>query len=282
MRVFVSWSGERSQRAAAAICEWLPMVIQSVKPYMSSEDIDKGARWSSEIAAELEQAKFGIICVTQENLDAQWLNFEAGALSTSYGKGKVAPLLIGVPTSSLRGPLVQFQATSYDRADVLRLVKSVNDSCEESSLDGTMIENVFNTWWPQLEKKLDAIVGEESDEATEPKRSTEDILVEILNVVRSQQRLLSSPSDLVPREYLRSMLKSDISARRGHLVYRDLARRWREVELAAVGSSDSDDSLIDAIGGLRKPLEYVIRRFGNPNDLDVTEDLLLGEFEGGS
>ena len=42
MRVFVSWSGDVSHRVAIAFKEWLPLVIQSIDPYVSSEDNRKG------------------------------------------------------------------------------------------------------------------------------------------------------------------------------------------------------------------------------------------------
>ena len=42
--VFISWSGARSKLIADTLYEWLPMVVQSVKPWMSSHSIDKGSR----------------------------------------------------------------------------------------------------------------------------------------------------------------------------------------------------------------------------------------------
>jgi TIR domain len=83
MKVFISWSGGVSHRVAVALRDWLPYVLQSVDPYVSSEDIEKGARWSNEVGRELESTSYGILCVTRENLDSRWLNFEAGALSKS-------------------------------------------------------------------------------------------------------------------------------------------------------------------------------------------------------
>jgi len=65
MKVFLSWSGELSHKVSVIFRDWLPSVIQSVDPYVSSEDIDKGARWSTDIAKELEESSYGVLCVTK-------------------------------------------------------------------------------------------------------------------------------------------------------------------------------------------------------------------------
>ena len=83
MKVFISWSGNQSKAIASEFKEWIPAVIQAVKPYFSFNDINKGSRWATEISLELEQSKVGLTCLTRENLEALWIMFEAGALSKS-------------------------------------------------------------------------------------------------------------------------------------------------------------------------------------------------------
>ena len=102
MKVFLSWSGHKSHQVALAFRDWLPSVIQSVTPYVSSEDIDKCARWSTDIAKELENSSFGILCVTKDNIEAPWLLFEAGALSKMMGKSAVCPFLFDIKMSEIR------------------------------------------------------------------------------------------------------------------------------------------------------------------------------------
>ena len=81
MKVFLSWSGEKSRAVAEALREWLPKVLQEVEPLMSSEDISAGVRWQYLISEALEGSSVGILCVTRENQSAPWLNFEAGAIA---------------------------------------------------------------------------------------------------------------------------------------------------------------------------------------------------------
>ena len=54
MKVFLGWSGDTSHKVALALHAWLPRVIQTIIPYVSSEDIAKGARWIPDIAKELQ------------------------------------------------------------------------------------------------------------------------------------------------------------------------------------------------------------------------------------
>lgn len=163
MKVFISWSGQISHKLAIALRDWLPSVIQSIEPYVSSEDIDKGARWSTDIAGALDHSAFGILCVTGGNMEAPWLNFEAGALSKSIDKGNVCPFLFGVKRSEVQGPLLQFQSTICEKEDVLKLVKSLNLSCQAEGIgiDEKRLENTFDIWWPRFQEKLDDISGEE-------------------------------------------------------------------------------------------------------------------------
>ena len=111
MKVFLSWSGHKSHQVALVLRDWLPSVIQSIMPYVSSEDIDKGARWSTDIAKELEDSTYGILCVTKENLEAPWLLFEAGALSKMMDKSSVCPFIFDLKRAEVKGPILQFQST---------------------------------------------------------------------------------------------------------------------------------------------------------------------------
>jgi hypothetical protein len=85
VKIFISWSGEKSREVAIALREWLPAVINSVEPFVSSKDIDPGTRWQMEVAGQLESSAYGIICVASENQSSPWLNFEAGALAKMVG-----------------------------------------------------------------------------------------------------------------------------------------------------------------------------------------------------
>ena len=42
MRVFISWSGDRSRRIGEALRRWLPGVLQAVRPYFSPDDVLRG------------------------------------------------------------------------------------------------------------------------------------------------------------------------------------------------------------------------------------------------
>lgn len=76
MKVFISWSGDRSKQLAEVIHWWLPNVLQFVKPYFTPADMEKGTRWDNEISKELGQSQIGIIAMTEENLASPWIMFE--------------------------------------------------------------------------------------------------------------------------------------------------------------------------------------------------------------
>ena len=149
MDVFISWSGERSGKVAEALHNWLPSVIQSVSPFMSASGIEKGSRWSSEIANRLEKSQFGLICLTPENLEAPWLLFEAGALSKSIGNSRVVPYLYEVSIAQLQGPLTQFQAALAEKEPTRDTIRSINTALGDEGLEAS----TQSTWFWDLFKK---------------------------------------------------------------------------------------------------------------------------------
>ncbi|MBQ8208860.1 MAG: hypothetical protein IJZ89_09035 [Clostridia bacterium] len=196
MKVFISWSGEKSHKIGIILRDWLPSVIQSIVPYVSSEDIDKGARWSSDIAKELADSTFGILCVTKENLNAPWLCFEAGALSKTVEKAYVTPFLFDVKRSEVDGPILQFQSTIFEKEDIKKLINTLNKACGESSIPQERLDRTFEVWYPTLEADLRK-VSEDHEvllEKEETSPSSSDILEEILDISRENQKLLRNPN----------------------------------------------------------------------------------------
>ena len=185
MQVFVSWSGERSRQIADAIRSWLPMVVQSVKPWMSDEDIAAGARWLTEVSATLNSAKVGIICVTPENQHNPWLLFEAGVLSKTLEQTCVCPLVFEMTPGQLDGPLTQFQANTLNREGIGKVIATINKGLAERQIDSHQLDQIIDVWWPKLEEKLKTLAP-----APEPAvaRSMEDQLEELLTLTRENLR----------------------------------------------------------------------------------------------
>lgn len=207
MKVFISWSGATSHNVALALRDWLPSVIQAIEPYVSPEDIDKGARWSIDVSQELEDSNFGILVLTPENIAAPWLNFEAGALAKSLEQSRVAPFLFGMQQANVTGPLVQFQAVKAEKADVKKLIQSLNQASDDRPLDDARLDEIFDVWWPRLEKQLAKISKERPVTDAPPSRSQEDLLTEVLELVRGQQKLLSDPAQILPPDYFEFALR---------------------------------------------------------------------------
>lgn len=211
MKVFLSWSGDTSHKIAIKLHSWLPMVIQRVDPYISSE-IDKGARWGTDIARELEQCSFGIACVTKENVAAPWLLFEAGALSKSVSDGKLAPLLCGInQTDVQKSPLTQFQMTKFEQGEFFKLLKSINECEGDNALDEQVLSAIFHALWPDLDGAVAKILKDSEsfpavvNDAPDP-RQLAQALEEILTNSRAMGQLMASPERILPPEYLDHIL----------------------------------------------------------------------------
>ena len=186
MKVFISWSGEPSQKVAEILRIHLPQMIQSLEPFMSKHDLSSGGRWAHQLSQELEQSSFGIICLTPDNLAAPWLLFEAGAL-TKHVEGRACCLLLkGLGPTDVSDPLAQFQNRRFVKEEFWQLLVDLNKHLEKSLDPGNLQAMFENWWWPDVEKKAAAALASvKVDAPKEPKRGQADLLEELLVRVRT-------------------------------------------------------------------------------------------------
>jgi hypothetical protein len=193
MKVFISWSGAVSQEIAIILRDWIPLVVPFAEPFVSVEDIDKGSRSLQQLTGQLKDSAFGILCVTKDNASEPWIHFEAGALSKALDSTHVCPLLFGLRPADLdrRSPLLQFQATAFEKADFLRLLKVMAKAGEP--LGAPHLEKQFSVWWTQLEEQTSAELAKAAaapGAAPHPphKSRVEEMLEELLEHARNQAR----------------------------------------------------------------------------------------------
>lgn len=209
MKIFLSWSGARSRVVAESLKDWLPMVLHFVEPWMSDTDIQPGDRWSNEVARQLEQCNFGILCVTPENLMSPWLLFEAGALAKSVDEGRVVPFLLDLDFGSISGPLAQFQAKKCEPNSLREIIFSINkiapSPIEEKRLDAqctALLDNFFERM-----KRV-------PDSTTERKatRDPSEVLEDVVAVTRSSDQKIDELARLVRSALVRAENRNELVA----------------------------------------------------------------------
>lgn len=150
-RIFMSWSGERSEKAARALRSLLEDVLRDRVSVFMSDHLKPGVVWTQELGKELEGSDFGILCLTEDNVGSPWLLFEAGAIAKNFGAARVVPYLID--DLDLDPPLNQFQHVLADQEGTLRLVETI-DGLSEKPLSIDLLRRTFAKWWPDLEQQI--------------------------------------------------------------------------------------------------------------------------------
>lgn len=190
MKVFISWSGPLSKAVAETLDDWLQCVLQAIDPWMSSKDIDRGSLWFNKISDQLSATNLGIVCLTQENKLNPWILFESGALAKGLTSSRVCTLLIDLKPEDIDDPLAQFNHTYPTKEGIYALVSTINNTLPERALKEKVLEKVFDTYWPQFEKRFkEALKRHPAGQSPEP-RTPEDLMGEVLRSVRRMDRRL--------------------------------------------------------------------------------------------
>jgi hypothetical protein len=289
--LFISWSGN-SRPLAEALREWLPTALHSVDPWMSEEDIHKGARFLEEIDRALAQCQAGIICITPENSHSVWVAFEAGALASRVQQSKlVVPVTVRMRSSDLQGPLAMFQGCQLVKKDMLRLVKSLNElNTDEDRIPEARLLATFEGVWPRLESLLPELelAPPTGDGAVVAQRKPDSqLLEEILDVSKAIRVLVEDKirapgpqpagPEIAAQQIAEAIVYSPMasgSGLQGRDAYTSLAEPLRsasEIWLAGVSLLSIVgayfNSYLDSVRHKRLTLRFLV--------LDPDDDLLL-------
>ncbi len=218
MKVFISWSGELSRQVALVWRDLVNLMFDGVVPFMSQMDIGAGQRGLPVIASELAHTKFGIVVLTQENEESQWLNYESGALSKNVDDEtvRVMPSLVDFASAGeATGPIGQFQGKLLNREGVEEILIEI---AQAANANEQTIRTRFRTAWDtEYESRFSG--ARKTHARVKGHRQQRAVIDEILTIVRGlarttggaeppqQDRRLSLPID-IPLAEIRAVLES--------------------------------------------------------------------------
>lgn len=116
--------------------------------------------------------------------------------------------MFDIKRSEVKGPILQFQSVVFEKEDIKKLIYTLNKACEENGISDARLEKAFDVWYPTLEEGLNALKNGVEDDLTNNLREehSSELIEEILELSRDNQRLLRNPDRSVP-ESVASMQK---------------------------------------------------------------------------
>jgi hypothetical protein len=254
MRIFISWSGEPSRRVAEALRKYLPLMLQGIEAFMSKHDLESGTRWSLELAKELESSRFGVLCLTPDNLESSWMLFEAGAL-TKHVEGRAAGLLIGgLKPTDVSGPLSQFQHRSFTRGEIQALLRDIN-AASVKPLEPAQLGLIFEKWWPDIESAYEVAIKGASETSKRQPRDQRELIEEILTRIRVIETVIDRKSMVITMGELLDRSLAGLTRRQRDLLVRlaqfgeDEATRPRDIEREDLDALKRTELILETADG---------------------------------
>ena len=134
MTVFIAWSGETGQRLAEILKRWLEALLPEIH-FFSASGLEMGMNWHSELRTAIEKADYGVLCMTRESLDSQWLAYEAGMLDQKNPPVPMISFLFGINQTEVRGPLRHILNVNPDLDGIRTLVDALWNAAKEQHVE---------------------------------------------------------------------------------------------------------------------------------------------------
>ena len=153
VKCIVSWSGEKSRRIASYLTSFLSRVLPEVEWWISERSLEPGREWWPELRESLRCSRNAILCLTQENMDASWLLFEAGAVFKGDSEARIHSILFG--RRKLEEPLREFQYTRFGGDDMRKMLDGMRERLNDPP-SFTEVHERFDRYWDDLRKAVES------------------------------------------------------------------------------------------------------------------------------
>jgi hypothetical protein len=159
MDIFFSWSGHFSKKVAQIIKTWL---IEEIFPdaklsiFISEEDIEFGSEWYDKIREKLLECKIGFVFLTQENVNAPWLYFEAGAIAIGENHRSLIVCLTDLDKSSIKSPLKHYYSLCLSKESLKKLVLEIKEKLNINSSADKHLNLVIDNSYDELKNQIES------------------------------------------------------------------------------------------------------------------------------
>lgn len=183
------------------------------------------------------------------------------------------PFLVNLENSDLprHSPLTQFQTTSNNKADIHRMIHSINRAAQPQVVEDSVLDTLFEAVWDRLDRPLREAIEHAGAEPSQPVRpvGVGEMVGEILALVRGQQRELAD-------------LSAEVGMLRSAYRLRSILAESRAVHTAPVNDRDEIDQRVNELfrESGRKPTVAEVASCMNIDPIELAGlDLALDEVE---
>jgi len=202
--VFISVSGPLSTCIGIAIRNALSTYFSSINTWIAIKDIDKGKSWRTVLIEGLTKQSAGIVVLTARNQSSPWILYEAGAIAAMSGHDRVWTVLVDLKASDITGPLAISQHTLLQEHELTSLA-SVIEKYTDRPRDGDDLKRVSELFAKEIMTKAKECLtnpqNKEEGTSTIPPRDKDEVLGDVLEVVRDIQRQQSEMASRLPVQY---------------------------------------------------------------------------------
>ena len=160
-KIFISWSGSVTNNFAMGLKKIIEETIfpdLNVECFVSNVDIASGTDWWTSISSELKCCRLGILCLSNENIYAPWIFYEAGGMASR--DVPTIPLLVGCEVDSLeKSPLGGKQCVNFEnQTEFIKMTADINHHFNDL-LPSSIVKQIAEKGYDELNRDLSSVIS---------------------------------------------------------------------------------------------------------------------------